>query len=218
VNIFVVLAIFAIIVLFGVQWAEAQAYRYIETDGDVRYSGYADSRTQSYEYQYSGSLSTSLHSGEPGTRVTVSGSGFPRRSIVTIYFDSVAVDTVTTDSDGEFRTTVRVPQLPNGLVPVSATGMNPYNPPTFVIEGSHDVHQSVGYPYHYQGMHGSYNSQSGSGYAYRDSSSPFDYHTPIYRNVPKTDDQIAALQARIATMRRELRDLEDQLDDWLDDR
>lgn len=80
-----------------------------------------------------GVLSTSLKSGVPGTVIHVSGSGFPRDSIITIYFGSAAAAMVATDAQGTFQTALGVPHLPPGLVTVTATGANNVNPPTFVI-------------------------------------------------------------------------------------
>ncbi len=150
-----------------------------------------------YHYNYprsSGSLSITPYSGDPGTSVTVSGSAFPRRSSVTIYFDSVSVKTVTTDSDGKFRTTVRVPNLPEGLVPVIASSANDSNPPKFYIE-----------------------SHRGTNVHYYPQPQPVAYPTypvvpVVYTPPPVPQAKISALQAEIVATQNRLANLIAQLD------
>ena len=50
-------------------------------------------------------------SGEAGAEVSVSGTGFERRSDVVVYFDAEEVIADTTDSDGSFKQTFTVPDL-----------------------------------------------------------------------------------------------------------
>ncbi len=59
-------------------------------------------------------------SGEAGTTVKVSGTGFAKRKEVAVYFKAAGVATVTTDSDGSFETTFKVPALGNGIYDVEA--------------------------------------------------------------------------------------------------
>jgi hypothetical protein len=54
-------------------------------------------------------------SGEAGTTVTVSGTGFGRRQEVVVYFKGAGVATITTDSAGSFDTTFKVPDLEKGI-------------------------------------------------------------------------------------------------------
>jgi len=90
-----------------------------------------------YEYQtVQGSLGTSPHDGAPGTVVIISGSAFPRNTATTIYFGATAVGTVTADNNGSFQFTTTVPNLPTGLVAITAAGANPTNPPKFYIDAS----------------------------------------------------------------------------------
>jgi len=55
-------------------------------------------------------------SGEAGADISVSGTGFGRRSDVVVYFDATAVATDTTDTAGSFDTTFTVPELEGGIV------------------------------------------------------------------------------------------------------
>ncbi|MBA7605101.1 hypothetical protein ES703_12230 [subsurface metagenome] len=59
-------------------------------------------------------------SGEAGTDVSVSGTGFGRRSDVDIYFDNEAITYDAASSDGSFEVTVTVPELDKGLYDVEA--------------------------------------------------------------------------------------------------
>jgi hypothetical protein len=59
-------------------------------------------------------------SGEAGTDVSVSGTGFGRRSDVVVYFDAEGVATDTTNSDGSFGATFTVPELDAGIYDVEA--------------------------------------------------------------------------------------------------
>ena len=59
-------------------------------------------------------------SGEAGTDVSVSGTGFGRRSDVVVYFDAEGVATDTTSSDGSFEATFTVPELDAGIYDVEA--------------------------------------------------------------------------------------------------
>jgi len=59
-------------------------------------------------------------SGKAGSDVSVSGTGFARRSDVVVYFDADAVATDTTDTDGSFDTTFAVPELDKGIYDVEA--------------------------------------------------------------------------------------------------
>ena len=59
-------------------------------------------------------------SGEAGTEVTVSGTGFGRRNEVLIYFNSAGMATVTADSGGSFDATFNVPELDAGIYDVEA--------------------------------------------------------------------------------------------------
>jgi len=57
-------------------------------------------------------------SGEAGAEISVSGTGFDRRSDLVVYFDEEAVATDTTDTDGNFDTTFVVPELEGGIYDV----------------------------------------------------------------------------------------------------
>ena len=59
-------------------------------------------------------------SGEAETEVTVSGTGFGRRSEVVIYFNNVGLATVTTSTKGSFDTILSVPELEVGIYEVDA--------------------------------------------------------------------------------------------------
>ncbi len=59
-------------------------------------------------------------SGEADDTVTVSGTGFERRDEVIVYFENVALATVTTDSDGSFDTTIDVPDLEADIYDIEA--------------------------------------------------------------------------------------------------
>ncbi len=59
-------------------------------------------------------------SGEAGTDVSVSGTGFGRRSDVVVYFDAEGVATDKTSSDGSFGDTFTVPELDAGIYDMEA--------------------------------------------------------------------------------------------------
>jgi hypothetical protein len=59
-------------------------------------------------------------SGEAGAEVTVSGTGFDRRSDVVVYFDASGVATDTSSSEGSFEATFMVPELEAGIYDVEA--------------------------------------------------------------------------------------------------
>ncbi len=69
-------------------------------------------------------LTTSVQSAPPGTRTTLTGSGFAPQETVKIYFGSLASAplTVTADSSGAFTEAVRVPPAPYGPHDVYAVG------------------------------------------------------------------------------------------------
>lgn len=54
-------------------------------------------------------------SGEAGSKVTVSGTGFGKRQDVTVWFRTTGLATQTTDRDGTFTTTFTVPDLAAGI-------------------------------------------------------------------------------------------------------
>lgn len=57
-------------------------------------------------------------SGEAGAEVSVTGTGFERRSDVVVYFDTEEVIAGTTDSDGSFEQLFIVPELEEGIYDV----------------------------------------------------------------------------------------------------
>jgi len=59
-------------------------------------------------------------SGEAGAEVSVSGTGFERKSDVVVYFDAEEIIADTTDSDGSFEQTFTVPELEAGIYDVEA--------------------------------------------------------------------------------------------------
>ncbi len=59
-------------------------------------------------------------SGSVGANVSVSGTGFGRRSDVMVYFNAGEVATTTTGSDGSFSTTFTVPEIDDGTYDVEA--------------------------------------------------------------------------------------------------
>jgi len=59
-------------------------------------------------------------SGEAGTEVTVSGTGFGRRKDVVVYFNNVGVATVTASSKGSFEASFKVPKLEADIYDVEA--------------------------------------------------------------------------------------------------
>ena len=59
-------------------------------------------------------------SGEAGAEVSVSGTGFERRSDVVVYFDAEEIIADTTDSDGSFEQTFTVPELEAGIYDMEA--------------------------------------------------------------------------------------------------
>jgi len=59
-------------------------------------------------------------SGGAGAEVSVSGTGFERRSDVVVYFDAEEVIADTTDSKGSFEQTFTVPELETGIYDVEA--------------------------------------------------------------------------------------------------
>ncbi len=70
-------------------------------------------------------LTISPASGEVGTAVTVSGTGFTKGETVTIHGGSTAtpaVATVTANSSGAISTTIRMPDAPLGNAPIIAVG------------------------------------------------------------------------------------------------
>jgi hypothetical protein len=83
-----------------------------------------------------GVVSVSPDNAAPGARVTVYGSAFPDNSKVTIYFGTAVAGTVTADYEGQFGSAITVPNLPEGLVIVTATNADPYNPFKFYVDAS----------------------------------------------------------------------------------
>jgi hypothetical protein len=59
-------------------------------------------------------------SGEAGTEISVSGTGFDRRSDVVVYLDASGVATDTSSSDGSIDVTFTVPELNAGIYDVEA--------------------------------------------------------------------------------------------------
>jgi len=64
-------------------------------------------------------------SGGPGTRVSVSGSGFPASSAVNLTFDNIARGTITTDENGTWSGSFDVPETTSGVHKVSAGSAAP---------------------------------------------------------------------------------------------
>jgi hypothetical protein len=76
------------------------------------------------------SLSLSQSSGSPGTKLTVTGSGFAPTEKVDIYAGRIGASplaTATTDSSGSFAVTPREPQLPYGPIDFYAGGLSSGN-------------------------------------------------------------------------------------------
>lgn len=59
-------------------------------------------------------------SGPTGSSVSVSGTGYDRRSEITIYFGNVGVASSLTNSDGSFNATFNVPDLEAGIYDIEA--------------------------------------------------------------------------------------------------
>ncbi len=59
-------------------------------------------------------------SGEAGAEISVSGTGFARRSDVVVYFNAEGLAATVSDSDGSFDTTFTVPELDAGIYDVEA--------------------------------------------------------------------------------------------------
>ena len=72
------------------------------------------------EFTVESELVLDLTSGEAGAEVSVSGTGFERRSDVVVYFDAEEVIADTTDSEGSFEQTFTVPELEAGIYDVEA--------------------------------------------------------------------------------------------------
>jgi hypothetical protein len=70
------------------------------------------------EFTVESELVLDLTSGEAGAEVSVSGTGFDRRSDVVVYFDAEEVVADTTDSDGSFEKAFTVPELEAGIYDV----------------------------------------------------------------------------------------------------
>jgi hypothetical protein len=76
------------------------------------------------------SLSLSQASGSPGTKLTITGSGFAPTETVDIYAGHIGaspLSTTTTDSSGSFTVTPREPQLPYGPIDFYAVGLSSGN-------------------------------------------------------------------------------------------
>jgi hypothetical protein len=83
-----------------------------------------------------GSLSMSPTHGQPGTSITLSGTGFKSSATVKISFNDVSVASATTDGGGAFTAIFPAPSFPNGTYPVSAAdGVNTVNT-AFTIDPS----------------------------------------------------------------------------------
>ncbi|MGB2813863.1 MAG: IPT/TIG domain-containing protein [Dehalococcoidales bacterium] len=78
-----------------------------------------DSETE-VEFTVESELVLDPTSGEAGAEVSVSGTGFERRSDVVVYFDAEEVIADTTDSDGSFEQIFTVPELEVGIYDVEA--------------------------------------------------------------------------------------------------
>jgi hypothetical protein len=130
-------------------------------DDDRRYHYDRDRDYDEYDYRHHddrvlrGAVSVDRHSGSPGMRVVVAGSAFPKHSRITIYFGPKVAGTVYSDSRGHFQTVVHVPELPTGLVYVTATGARSANPPSFYVENGNR------YDYHYNYRDCDWNCYSG---------------------------------------------------------
>jgi hypothetical protein len=121
--------------------AFAALYIHRSTDAHAAERSY----TPSYEYQEYypladsstsiawGSLDPNPAYGAPGEPITITGITFPRNASVRIYFDSTYAGSATADGAGRFQTVVSVPNLPEGLVSVTASNADPYNPPRFYV-------------------------------------------------------------------------------------
>jgi len=72
------------------------------------------------EFTVESELVLDLTSGEAGEEISVSGTGFDRRSDVVVYFDAEEIIADTTDSDGSFEQTFTVPELEAGIYDVEA--------------------------------------------------------------------------------------------------
>ncbi|MDB5244569.1 MAG: hypothetical protein JWN18_439 [Parcubacteria group bacterium] len=140
-------SLLALLIVTGLS-AKAEAQTYSSTYTSNGGSYYPNTGTGGYVNTYipslppvhsydpgvpTGSVSTSPHDGVPGEQVVVSGSAFNRNSAIVIYFAGIAVGRVVSDSNGSFSTVIRVPNVSAGLVTVTATGIDPYNPPTFLV-------------------------------------------------------------------------------------
>ena len=85
------------------------------------------SQTVLAQYQPNGTLTLSSGSADPGSEVTVSGTGFAPGSPVQIIIESASLQlaTVTTDSSGAFSNTVTIPATLAGVHTISAIGVDP---------------------------------------------------------------------------------------------
>lgn len=190
----------ALVVLFTVAFvtvaplARAQTYNAMYySDGGSYYNStpttyYVPTVQPVYSYDPgvpTGNISTDPHHGLPGDQVMVAGSAFPPNRTLTVYFANIPVKQISTNSNGSFQTVVRVPSITPGVIVVSAQGMDPYNPPTFVVDAPKIVYTDPR-PY-----------------------TPYPTY-PSYGNSSR-EAQIAALRTKIADLQSQLSDLVSQL-------
>ncbi len=90
------------------------------TAGDHTITVTVGSSEEEAEFTVEPELVLNPTSADVGDEVSVSGTGYGRRSDVMVFFEADAVATTTADSDGSFSVTFTVPELDGGIYDVEA--------------------------------------------------------------------------------------------------
>ena len=90
------------------------------TAGDHTIMVDVDGTEAEIEFTVEPEITISPTSGETGTEVTVSGTGYGKRQDVVVYFDSDSVAAETTDSDGSFVATFTLPDSAADIYEIEA--------------------------------------------------------------------------------------------------
>ncbi len=90
------------------------------TAGDHTITVNVDGNEVEAEFTVEPAIIVSPTSGEAGTEVTVSGTGYGKRQDVVVYFDDDEMAAETTDSDGSFTATFNLPDLAEDIYDIEA--------------------------------------------------------------------------------------------------
>ena len=89
-------------------------------------------------------LALSPTSGQMGTQVNISGSGFNTGKTVTVLFSTTNIGTTATDANGSFSYTFTIPQLDTGSYVVNVNDGDNFASDTFTITTSFSINPTTG--------------------------------------------------------------------------